>query len=389
MSDQYKDNFWGQSGFDVLEKRVNEGTESTRLFLYFMKERASIEESYAKSLQKLLKNTSDLNEYGTLRDAWFAVRGEVESLVRVHNELSTKIDKDIVSPFEKFKSEQKKVKKSFLHDGYKLNKERKDLENNINKYKTKYDDYSKQAETMAIQMETAKNTKTAQEIGKIQVKLQKLQKEAHLFEQDYKDAVNKLSGYQPTWEEKVSSNYHTLQMTEEERIDYIKVQLEKYVGAINSTVPDTETTNRNLVKVVALVDKYEDIQCFVRESRTGTEPPPPPSFIPFGGKASSDYIQSKSSYSLASSTSSQPPLTSSYSSNSLTSSKSQPPPPQRNFSSQKKVVALYDYVGSDATELDFFAGDIITVIEEDESGWNVGQLGDRQALYPSNYCKEQ
>ncbi|KAM9967082.1 hypothetical protein ACTFIR_007319 [Dictyostelium discoideum] len=387
MSEQFKDNFWGPNGFETIEKRMNQGTESTRLFLLFLKERAAIEENYSKSLQKLLKSTSQLIEYGTLRDAWYGVRGEAESLVRVHHELGQKIEKDIVAPFSKFKSEQKKVKKNFLYDAYKLNKERKDMESSITKTRAKYDDYSKQAETIAITMETAKNTKTAAEVGKIQSKLQKIQRDASSAEQDYRDSVNKLSMYQPTWEDKVSSNYHTLQLTEEERIDYIKVQLEKYVGAIKSTVPDTETTNRNLVNVITQIDKLEDIHCFVRESRTGTEKPPPPQFISFGGKSSSDYIQNKASYSA--------PLTSSVSSNSLTSSYNSttttPTPAPRstpiNLSKKKQAKALYDYVGSDATELDFFAGDIITILDEDESGWFRGELGDRIGLYPSNYCE--
>ncbi|KYQ92834.1 SH3 domain-containing protein [Tieghemostelium lacteum] len=383
MSDRFKDNFWGPNGFEVIEKRMNEGSESTKLFNYFMKERAAIEESYSKSLSKLLKNTQALNEFGTLRDAWFAVRGECESLVRVHHELSVKLDKDIAGPFSKFKTEQKKIKKQYMNDATKLNREKKDLENNINRAKAKFDDYSKQAETTAASMESAKNSgKNASEIGKISQKLQKINSSQSIAEQEYKDHVNKLTAYQPQWEEKLSVTYNTLQSCEEERIDYIKVQLEKYVGALTSTVPDKTTTNNNLVAVVSKIDKHEDIACFVRENKTGSERPDPPKFIPFGGKASSEYVQSKASYQPPVQTSS---LTSSYASSSSVSSISKPPPSKP--SAQKQCRALYDYVGSDASELDFFAGDIINIIEEDDSGWWKGEMDSRVGIFPSNYTE--
>lgn len=69
--------------------------------------------------------------------------------------------------------------------------------------------------------------------------------------------------------------------------------------------------------------------------------------------------------------------------------------------------ALYDYVGADAHEvcliylvcdtpdqlltsfrqLDFFANDIITVVQEDNSGWWTGEIDGRRGLFPSNYVE--
>jgi hypothetical protein len=51
--------------------------------------------------------------------------------------------------------------------------------------------------------------------------------------------------------------------------------------------------------------------------------------------------------------------------------------------------ALYDYVGADQHELDFFAGDILRILERDyESGWWTGELNGRIGLFPSNYIEE-
>lgn len=54
----------GPNGGDVIEKRLNQGSESSKLFAYFMEERSAIEETYSKGLLKLLKNTANLTEFG-------------------------------------------------------------------------------------------------------------------------------------------------------------------------------------------------------------------------------------------------------------------------------------------------------------------------------------
>ncbi|EFA85851.1 SH3 domain-containing protein [Heterostelium album PN500] len=394
----FKDNFWGPGGFDILEKRINQATESTKYMLYFLKERASIEESYAKNLQSLLKRTSNIVEYGTLRDAWFAVRGQVETTISTHQELASKLDKDIVSSFQKFKSEQKKNKRNFLHDAWKLSKERRDQENNIAKYRSKYEDYSKQSEQLNSTLESAKSSgKGISEIAKIQSRYTKAIKERDAFESDYRNAVTKLASNQPAWEEKTASIYQTLQATEEERIDCIKVQLDKYGQAINHS--QSQISSVDLSTIVSDIDKYEDINSFIREHKTGSERPPLPVFVPYG-RNSSEFTSAPSksfSSSLSTSNSSPATLTSSASSSSINSSyksssstaptlSKAPPPTVVARKPQKQVKALYDYVGSDATELDFYTGDIITVLDEDESGWWKGSVDGREGLFPSNYC---
>ncbi|GAM28486.1 hypothetical protein SAMD00019534_116620 [Acytostelium subglobosum LB1] len=408
-TETFKDNFWGVGGFDQLEKRINQGTESTKLFLYFMKERASIEESYAKSLTSLLKKTANLTEFGTLRDAWLAVRGQVESTVGIHTEFSRQLSMDIVSSFDRFKSDQKKTKKTFLHDAWKLSKERKDQESSIAKYRTKYEDYSKQSEQFNSQLEQAKSRGgNVNDLGKLDQKIsskaQKANKERQMFENDYRDAVNKLQTNAPAWVEKTCSIYQTLQGCEEERIDCIKIQLDKYSQAITSL--ENSSSNVNLSSIISKVDKYEDIDCFIRENKTGSDPPPIPSFVQFGARdygdtpsmsssvssssLSASYSNTNASSSAPLNSSSRASSTSSSSSSSILSkpvSKAPPPAVMSRKPPAKKMKALYDYVGSDATELDFFTGDTITVLGEDESGWWKGSLDGREGLFPSNYCE--
>lgn len=50
-----------------------------------------------------------------------------------------------------------------------------------------------------------------------------------MFEHEYKEAIMKLATFQPTWEEKTAAIYQILQVQEEERIEFIKSLLEKFI----------------------------------------------------------------------------------------------------------------------------------------------------------------
>jgi len=56
--------------------------------------------------------------------------------------------------------------------------------------------------------------------------------------------------------------------------------------------------------------------------------------------------------------------------------------------SPQTVLALYDYTASESGELSFKEGEIIHVLEKDESGWWLGELNGTQGLFPINYTEE-
>eukprot|EP01113_Clastostelium_recurvatum_P041507 TRINITY_DN6601_c0_g1_i1.p1 TRINITY_DN6601_c0_g1~~TRINITY_DN6601_c0_g1_i1.p1 ORF type:complete len:475 (-),score=137.49 TRINITY_DN6601_c0_g1_i1:56-1411(-) len=396
----FADHFWGPNGFDVVEKRLNQGTDAIKLFAYFMEERASIEERYASSLQKLLKATGNLQEFGTLRDCWLAIRGETENIAKQHQQLGQTLLKDLNQPLNKFRDDQAKMRKQYLNEAWKVQKERKDLEGKIQKSKERYDDTAKKAELNQGIADRAKTeNKSQNDVVKLVAKAQKYAKEEMLFEHEYKESINKMKSFQPTWEEKTASTFRELQRQEEERIEYIKQNLLKFVEVCTPFIPESA---KRLMEKVKAIDKKEDVECFIRENQTGREIPGVPSFIPYGKSGGSS-----SSYSSISSPSPSSPLSISSPSSSAGSNGASPTStsPAAKFSApgkspsvvsrfapksepaKVKVRALYDYVGADANELDFFASDIIMVIEQDDSGWWTGEVEGRKGLFPSNYVE--
>jgi len=62
-----------------------------------------------------------------------------------------------------------------------------------------------------------------------------------------------------------------------------------------------------------------------------------------------------------------------------------PAPPQ---AATRRAKALYEYAAIEDVELSFKAGDVITVISEDSSGWWEGSLNGKVGLFPANYAEE-
>jgi len=52
-----------------------------------------------------------------------------------------------------------------------------------------------------------------------------------------------------------------------------------------------------------------------------------------------------------------------------------------------KAKALFDYEAANETELGFKAGDILTVTEQDTSGWWYAELNGKQGFVPNNYVE--
>lgn len=57
-------------------------------------------------------------------------------------------------------------------------------------------------------------------------------------------------------------------------------------------------------------------------------------------------------------------------------------------SSSQLARAIYDYETQEEGELSFKAGDTIKILERNDDGWWLGQIGNKQGMFPSNYIEE-
>lgn len=65
-----------------------------------------------------------------------------------------------------------------------------------------------------------------------------------------------------------------------------------------------------------------------------------------------------------------------------------PPPPVQATPKYPSVRALFDYVAQDAEELNFKAGEVLSLLKKEDSGWWVGELNRKKGLFPFNYVEE-
>ncbi|KAJ1568981.1 Unconventional myosin-Ie [Cladochytrium tenue] len=72
---------------------------------------------------------------------------------------------------------------------------------------------------------------------------------------------------------------------------------------------------------------------------------------------------------------------------SAAAAKKKPPPPVPPPKKLPQCRALYDYEATEADELSFKAGDLITIVSKDDEGWWTGSIRGKKGLFPGNYTE--
>uniref|UniRef100_A0A3Q1BN87 MHD domain-containing protein n=1 Tax=Amphiprion ocellaris TaxID=80972 RepID=A0A3Q1BN87_AMPOC len=106
----FQNNFWGEknAGFDVLYHNMKHGQLATKELAEFVRERAAIEETYSKSMNKLAKMASNASPQGTFAPMWDVFRVSSDKLALCHLELMKKMN-DLIRDINKYGDEQVKI----------------------------------------------------------------------------------------------------------------------------------------------------------------------------------------------------------------------------------------------------------------------------------------
>ncbi|KAI4561210.1 hypothetical protein MJG53_012276 [Ovis ammon polii x Ovis aries] len=108
----FVENFWGEknSGFDVLYHNMKHGQISTKELADFVRERATIEEAYSRSMTKLAKSASNYSQLGTFAPVWDVFKTSTEKLANCHLDLVRKLQ-ELIKEVQKYGEEQMKSHK--------------------------------------------------------------------------------------------------------------------------------------------------------------------------------------------------------------------------------------------------------------------------------------
>ncbi|XP_050842451.1 F-BAR domain only protein 2 isoform X3 [Serinus canaria] len=113
----FVENFWGErnNGFDVLYHNMKHGHLSTKDLADFIRERATIEETYSRSMTKLAKSASNYTQLGTFAPVWDVFKTSTEKLASCHLDLVRRLQ-ELIKEVHKYGDEQIKAYKKTKED---------------------------------------------------------------------------------------------------------------------------------------------------------------------------------------------------------------------------------------------------------------------------------
>ncbi|KAJ3844216.1 SH3 domain-containing protein [Lentinula raphanica] len=277
--------FWGvgDGGVDVLFARMRGAMRTMDELRNFWKERAAIEEDYAKRLGKLAKQVLGRDEIGELRNSLDTVRLETDKQSSYHLTLSQQIKNDLENQATTFCNKQnyhKKVYQSAIEKEYKA---KQTQESYVKKAREKYEQ-----DCMRINSYTAQSTLVqGRDLEKINLKLERAQATVQTNERDFANFARAFQDTAAKWEQDWKSFCDTCQDLEDDRMEFMKDNMWAYANAVSTVcVSDDESCEKIRVALEGM-DSEKEMENFVRDYGTGPQIPAPPAFFTYNSPEAS------------------------------------------------------------------------------------------------------
>ncbi|KAJ3980619.1 SH3 domain-containing protein [Lentinula detonsa] len=278
-STDFCNSFWGVSdgGVDVLFARMRGAMRTMDELRNFWKERAAIEEEYAKRLGKLAKQTLGRDEIGDLRNSLDTVRLETDKQSTHHLNLAQQIKNDLENQATTFCTKQNYHKKVYQAAIEKEFKVKQTQESHVKKAREKYEQ-----DCMRINSLTAQSTLVqGRDLEKIQVKLEKAQGTVQTNERDFANFARAFQDTVAKWEQDWKTFCDTCQDVEDDRMEFMKDNMWAYANAVSTVcVSDDESCEKIRVALEGM-DSEKEMENFVRDYGTGPQIPAPPAFFTY------------------------------------------------------------------------------------------------------------
>ncbi|KAL7977373.1 hypothetical protein Chor_009322 [Crotalus horridus] len=393
--------FWMPSHYQSTVKRLDDGYRVCDQIVACFQERAKIERSYALMMDEWTRKWRPLVDaspaYGSLLRAWQAFLGASERLSRLHMEMQRALV-----------SEDAGTIRSWQHNSYHRKlfggfKEACELENGFQRAQKPWTKKLKKAEKaktlyhkacrkehIATLRESGIQAASGAEVSPdrqrtLREEHQRCSQETNKIRERYEKALKELDRCSPRYMEEMESVFEQGQALEQRRIVFLKIYLSmSSCKCPLPFLPECCIPQKNFVQAV-----YSDLHQAIEEindqedlkwwrNRHG---PGMPMNWPKFEDWSPDHERPQVKVKKAKEPEKVTPCN-------ISSTKSCPKPAPAPIPGQR-VRAVYDYIGQEADELSFKAGELLTKLEdEDEQGWCKGVTDSgRVGLYPANYVE--
>ncbi|XP_036135491.1 F-BAR domain only protein 2 isoform X3 [Molossus molossus] len=250
------------SGFDVLYHNMKHGQISTKELADFVRERATIEEAYSRSMTKLAKSASNYSQLGTFAPVWDVFKTSTEKLANCHLDLVRKLQ-ELIKEVQKYGEEQVKSHKKTKEEvagTLEAVQTIQSITQALQKSKENYN--AKCVEQERLKKEGA----TQREIEKAGVKSKKAT-------DTYKLYVEKYALAKADFEQKMTETAQKFQDIEETHLIHIK----EIIGSLSNAVKEIHLqigqVHEEFINNMANTTVESLIQKFAESKGTGKERP--------------------------------------------------------------------------------------------------------------------
>ncbi|XP_068609246.1 F-BAR domain only protein 2-like [Brachionichthys hirsutus] len=222
----FLESFWGEknNGFDVLYHNMKHGQISSKELTDFIRERSTIEESYARSMTKLAKTAGNFSQLGTFAPVWDVFKSSTEKLAMCHMELVKKLQ-DLIKEVQKYVEEQAKAHKKTKEEVASTLEAVQNIQTTSQALQKSKESYN----TKTVEQERLrKEGATQRDVDKAGVKAKKAT-------ETYKSYVEKYAAAKSEFELKMAETTQKFQDIEENHIFHMKEIIQSYSRSVDET----------------------------------------------------------------------------------------------------------------------------------------------------------
>uniref|UniRef100_A0A672RFU8 F-BAR domain only protein 2 n=1 Tax=Sinocyclocheilus grahami TaxID=75366 RepID=A0A672RFU8_SINGR len=271
------------NGFDVLYHNMKHGQISSKELSDFIRERATIEEAYSRSMTKLAKTASNCSQLGTFAPVWDVFKQSTEKLAACHMELVRKLQ-ELIKEVQKYVEEQAKNHKKTKEEVASTLEAVQNIQSvsqALQKSKENYINKTLEQERMR------KEGATQRDLDKAGLKVKKAT-------ETYKSYVEKYANAKTEFEQRMTETAQKFQGIEEEHVLRMQEIIHSYCQSVEETHIQIGEVQEEFVKNMENTSVESLIQKLAESKGTGKERPGPIEFEECNVSINSFYSSSDS-----------------------------------------------------------------------------------------------
>ena len=249
--------------FDMVHQHSIQRRKGATEFIQLMEEKALLEETYAKGLEKLGKNQFFVTAQGTLSHAILAMKNDSLNKAMQARILAENILADLAEPIQELLKNQAKILLKTHTEGKKSEKERQGLIDKHDRFKSRYMKACKEYELFTFQLETPQIVPRRE---KILQRLVQVKQEIDESLKGYKESIIQHNDYKDKYTDFMSKILEVYQKQEEQRLELMKDCLRKLVVYETSYLRNLQYDIDNLARAMESINIKSDIKQFVDEN---------------------------------------------------------------------------------------------------------------------------